>query len=168
MVDKKSIVSYGSQEEEDLRNEMVDLFNRCPIPPDQVLSNLALFLNSKNLSRILFMDYVYKKSIDVPGVVFEFGTRWGQNVALFAALRGIYEPFNRHKKIVAFDTFEGFPSVDEKDGNSSMMEPGMLTLTENYEEYLEEVLSNIEKDNPLSHLKKFELRKGDPVAQIDS
>jgi len=168
MVDKKSIVSYGSEEEQGLRNEMVDLLKRCPIPSEQVLSNLGLFLNSKNLSRILFMDYVYRKSIEVPGVVFEFGTRWGQNVALFSALRGIYEPFNRHKKIVAFDTFEGFPSVDEKDGDSPMMSPGMLTLTEGYENYLEEVVSNIERDNPLSHLKKFELRKGDATEQIDS
>jgi len=168
MVDKKSIVSYGSEEEQGLRNEMVDLLKRCPIPSEQVLSNLGLFLNSKNLSRILFMDYVYRKSIEVPGVVFEFGTRWGQNVALFSALRGIYEPFNRHKKIVAFDTFEGFPSVDEKDGDSPMMSPVMLTLTEGYENYLEEVVSNIERDNPLSHLKKFELRKGDATEQIDS
>ena len=80
----------------------------------------------------------------------------------------MYEPFNRHRKIVAFDTFEGFPSIHEKDGNSSMMKPGMLTLTEEYEKFLEKVLLNIERDNPLGHINKFELRKGDATEQIVS
>ena len=38
----------------------------------------------------------------------EFGTRWGQNIATFAALRGIYEPFHRHRKILAFDIVDRF------------------------------------------------------------
>jgi len=168
MEDKKTIITYDNQEERSLRNNMVKLLGESPIPKDQLLSNLGLFLNSKNLSRILFMNYVYQKVVDVPGVVFEFGTRWGQNVALFSALRGIYEPFNRHRKIVAFDTFEGFPSIHEKDGSSPMMQPGMLTLTEEYEKYLEKVLLNIEQDNPLGHINKFELRKGDGTEQIIS
>ena len=114
MTDKKAIITYNDEKEENARNELYKLLESCPIPEEQVLSNLGLFLNSKNLSRILFMNYIYQKIVDVQGVVFEFGTRWGQNVALFAALRGIYEPFNRHRKIVAFDTFEGFPSIHEK------------------------------------------------------
>ena len=150
MTDKKAIITYDDQKERDARNELYELLKECPIPEDQVLSNLGLFLNSKNLSRILFMNYIYQKIVDVQGVVFEFGTRWGQNVALFAALRGIYEPFNRHRKIVAFDTFEGFPSIHEKDGDSPMMVEGMLNLTENYDQYLSSVVSTIEKDNPLS------------------
>tara|TARA_R110000823_G_scaffold315646_1_gene448866 strand:- start:3330 stop:4085 length:756 start_codon:yes stop_codon:yes gene_type:complete len=168
MTDKKEIITYDDQKEKDARNELYELLKECPIPEDQVLSNLGLFLNSKNLSRILFMNYIYQKIVDVQGVVFEFGTRWGQNVALFAALRGIYEPFNRHRKIVAFDTFEGFPSIHEKDGDSSMMVEGMLSLTENYDQYLSSVVSTIEKDNPLSHIQKFELRKGDGIVEIDS
>ena len=168
MTDKKAIITYDDQKERDARNELYELLKECPIPEDQVLSNLGLFLNSKNLSRILFMNYIYQKIVDVQGVVFEFGTRWGQNDALFAALRGIYEPFNRHRKIVAFDTFEGFPSIHEKDGDSPMMVEGMLNLTENYDQYLSSVVSTIEKDNPLSHIQKFELRKGDGIVEIDS
>ena len=74
------------------------------------------------------MHHLFRQIIDVQGVVMEFGTRWGQNMALFEALRGIYDPFNRHRKLIAFDTFEGFPSLDEKDGNSEMMEIGQLAL----------------------------------------
>tara|TARA_R110000751_G_scaffold61757_2_gene128013 strand:+ start:981 stop:1748 length:768 start_codon:yes stop_codon:yes gene_type:complete len=165
---KQSIITYDNKGEQALRKEMHDLLERCPIPQDQILSNLGLFLNSKNLSRILFMNHIYQKTLNVPGVVFEFGTRWGQNVALFTALRGIYEPFNRHRKIVAFDTFEGFPSIHPKDGLSPMMEQGMLSLTDGYENYLKEVVGNIEQDNPLSHINKFDVRKGNGPDQLSS
>ena len=100
------------------------------------------------------------------GVVMEFGTRWGPNLGQFAALRGIYEPFNRHRKIIGFDTFAGFPKIDSKDGSSDMMEVGHLTVPENYKNYLEKTLEFQEKDNPLSHIKKFELCEGDATKTL--
>ena len=87
-------------------------------------------------------------------------------MGLFAALRGMYEPFNRHKKLVAFDTFKGFPEITSEDGTSPMMVEGELALTENYDQYLSKVIQNIENDNPLSHIKKFELVKGDATKTI--
>ena len=163
---KIAIKEYSSSYEKTSRNKMHDLLKDCPISDDQLLSNLGLFLESKNLSRILFMDFLFRQIIDVQGVIMEFGTRWGQNMALFEALRGIYEPFNRHRKLIAFDTFEGFPSLHNKDGGSEMMQVGQLALSENYEEYLETVLRAHETLNPLSHIKKFELRKGDATVEV--
>ncbi|MHB8164932.1 MAG: hypothetical protein ACYDDV_11450 [Methanoregula sp.] len=164
--EKQEIKSYASSNESKHRSDMISHLHSCPIPDDQVLSNIGLFIESKNLSRILFMDFLYRQIIDVPGVVMEFGTRWGQNVALFAALRGIYDPFNRHRKIIAFDTFTGFPSLDIKDGNSEMMKVGQLAVSEGYEKYLSNILETHEKLNPLSHIKKYELRAGDATVEI--
>jgi hypothetical protein len=164
--DPAKIKTYESELEKGTRSEFVRHFRRCPIPDNQVLSNLGLFLSSKSLSRILFMDHLYRQIIDVQGSVFEFGTRWGQNIALFAALRGIYEPFNRHRRIVAFDTFEGFPGIDSKDGSSDMMKRGELAVTENYQQYLERVMELQEQDNPLAHIRKFSLRKGDATVEF--
>jgi hypothetical protein len=158
---------YASSEERQIRKKMVRLLKTTPIPEDQLLSNLGLFLNSKDLSRILFMDHLYRLAVEVPGVVIEFGVRWGQNSALFAALRGIYEPFNRHRKIIGFDTFEGFPSIAPQDGDSDMIYSGNLSVTSGYKIYLEEILRCQEQDNPLGHITKFELRKGDACQEIE-
>ena len=84
----------------------------------------------------------------------------------FSSLRGIYEPFNRHRKIIGFDTFKGFPSIDKKDGNSDLMKKGQLSLTKDYDKYLEKVLTSLEKDNPLNHIKKFELCKGNAPKEL--
>lgn len=161
------IKTYDSAQEKLTKQQFVEHLKKCPVPDAQLLSNLGLFLNSKNLSRILFMNHLYKKIIDVQGIIIEFGTRWGQNLALFSALRGIYESFNRHRKIVGFDTFVGFPDISKKDGASDLMQAGNLSVTENYVEYLTKILECQEQDNPLSHIKKFELRPGDAVVEIE-
>jgi len=167
MKDKNGVKEYSSSHEEEARNNFVNVFKECPIPEDQILSNLGLFLSSKNLSRILFLDHLYKQVIDTQGVVFDLGTRWGQNMSVFTALRGIYEPFNRHRKIVGFDTFSGFPEVTREDGNSDLMSTGNVSVTDDYDEYLKDVINCQEKDNPLSHIKKNDVIKGDAVDSVE-
>jgi hypothetical protein len=162
-----SIKTFSSSEEKTIRENFVKVFKKCPIPDNEVLSNLGLFLNSKNLSRVLFMDHLYRQILDVHGGIMEFGTRWGQNIALFSSFRGIYEPFNRNRKIVGFDTFEGFLEPSEKDGKSDMMKAGKYAVTENYTQYLTEIMDYHEKENPISHIKKYEIRKGNVVVEIE-
>ena len=139
MKDKRQIKEYSSSQERETKEELLNLLENSPIPRDQLLSNIALYINSKNLSRILFYDHLYKKIINVPGVIMEFGTRWGQNLSLFSSLRGIYEPFHRHRKIIGFDTFTGFPNISKKDGKSDLMKKGQLDLTKNYENHVRKI-----------------------------
>jgi len=159
---------YRSEKEDRIRKEFVNVFKNCPIPDEDILQNLGLFISSKNLSRMLFMDHIYKLQLDVHGVVMEFGTRFGQNLALFSALRGIYEPFNRIRKIIGFDTFEGFPSLNKDADNlsTSIMREGGLSCPPAYEKYLESIMEYQENDNPLSHIKKFEIVKGDSTVTL--
>ena len=166
MTNKTDSVEYSSLEEKTSRNKLLELFYNSPIPENQVLPNLGLFLDSKNLSRLLFLDYIYKFILPVQGVVIDFGTRWGQNLSIFESLRGIYEPFNRHRKLIGFDTFTGFPSLTNKDGCSSLMQVGQLTTTGDYSEYLLQLLSCKEQLNPLAHIKKFNIRVGDANVEI--
>lgn len=161
----KAIVLSSSQEK-DVNQEFVDLFKAQPLPDDEIMSNLGLFLSSKSLSRILFFSEIYKKIIHNHGIITEFGVRWGQTLSLMAALRGIFEPFNRHRKIVGFDTFAGFEGVCQKDGNINNCQDGAYSVTADYDAYLENIMRIQESLNPVSHLKKFELVKGDAVKTI--
>ena len=163
---KIDIKDYASVFEEKGREGLLELLKTNPIPDEQLLSNIQLFIDSKNLSRILFMNELYKMAIDVQGVIMEFGTRWGPNAAQFAALRGIYEPYNRHKKIIAFDTFKGFPSVEKEDGSSDLMIPGQLELPDKYEVFLDKVMQLQESVNPLNHIQKYEVIKGDAILKL--
>lgn len=148
----------SSQKELSNRQKFQELYENCPIPVDEQLYNMGLFISRQNMMRILFIHELYQKILPVHGVVMEFGVRWGGNMALYESFRGIYEGYNYNRKIIGFDTFASFPSLDEKDGNHSLDE---MKLTENYEEYLEQILHYHETESPISQIKKYELVKGD-------
>ena len=162
------IKSHHAADEESQRERFFKTFRECPIPDNEFLSNLGLFIRRQDLSRLLFMHDLYKRIVDVQGIVVEFGVRWGRNLALFESFRGMYEPFNHRRKIVGFDTFEGFPSVHAKDGKSDIVRTGSYATTEHYEEYLAKVLDYHEKESPLSHIKKYQVVKGDAGENIKS
>jgi hypothetical protein len=117
------------------------------------------------LSRVLYYNDLYQKIVDVPGVICEFGVQYGATLARLINLRGIYEPYNHSRKIFGFDTFDGFSQVDAKDGPNSKI--GDYAVPKNYEETLEEILGIHESLSPISHIKKFELIKGDASKTID-
>ena len=56
-------ISNASSQEENTRHNFYEIFTRCPIPQDELLGNLGLFLNRQTLSRILFMQELYQRII---------------------------------------------------------------------------------------------------------
>jgi hypothetical protein len=144
----------------------VNLLKNSPIPDDQLLANLAIYLSRPLFTRIMFMHELYKKIINVHGDIMEFGVRWGQNMSLFHVFKGIYEPYNFHRKIIGFDTFEGFPSIHKNDGDAAEVHIGSMSVSDQYEEYLEQILDFHVDVNPLSHLHQYKLIKGDATKTI--
>jgi predicted O-methyltransferase YrrM len=133
---------------------------------DEVWSRHSLVtMNVRVLSRLLYLNNLYQKILDTPGVICEFGVHWGATLAQLINLRSIYEPFNHSRMIYGFDTFAGFPSVHELDGKE--VRSGDLYTMEGYEATLEQTLEHLEKFPPLSHIKKFALIKGDASQTID-
>jgi len=124
-----------------------------------------LTLSRLKVSRILYWAKLYQEILYVPGVICEFGARYGETLSQLASLRGIFEPYNHTRKLIGFDTFEGFPSVDAKDGGHSLVgdySSGRVNL-----DTLEAILLAHEKLSPLAHIKKFELVKGDVSKTIN-
>ena len=164
--EKHDAIVLSSSDEKEILKSFIQHFKNAPLPDDEMLSNLGLFLSSKNLSRILFFYEIYKKIIHSHGIIAEFGVRWGQTLSIMSVLRGIFEPFNRHRKIVGFDTFEGFKGMSEKDGKGCQCGNGSFSVSQGYENYLENILDMQEKLNPMAHIKRYELVKGDAVETV--
>jgi hypothetical protein len=157
---------FRSADEEESSLELERLLKNCPIPSDQLISNFGLFLHPRDIARILFFNHIYSLIVEVPGIIMDFGTRWGTNMALFSSLRNIYDPINKQRLIVGFDTFEGFPSISPEDGNSSIMEIGRVSVPLGYDQYLKNILDLHNKIEPLGHLKKYEICIGDASEEI--
>lgn len=156
-------LNRSSEDERQTRDLLWELFQRCPLPDDELLANLGIFIARPALSRIFMMSELYRKILNVHGVVMEFGCRWGQNLALFHSFRGMWEPYNYNRKIIGFDTFAGLPesSISAEDGKSETVRAGSYGVTGGYEQYLDRILDLHEKISPTAHLKKHEIIKGD-------
>lgn len=154
-------MSNASEQELSRRQTFSELLHASPLPAAELQNNLGLYLKRQSLSRILFMHELYQKIVPVHGVIMDFGTRWGQNLALFSSFRGMYEPYNYNRKLVGFDTFSGFPSHAPQDGSDAAIQPGAYGVTPGYEQHLAQLLAAHEAESPLDHIVKHELVKGD-------
>lgn len=129
-------------------------------------SHHNVLLRRQSLSRLFYYRDLYEQIIDVPGVICEFGVQWGATLATLINLRGMYEPYNHSRHIYGFDTFEGFATVVDKDGEGHAV--GDFATKKNYEETLEEVLAIHEEYNPVAHIRKFHLVKGDASKTVNT
>lgn len=151
--------TYGNSSAETSVELISKLVKNSSIPDNELSRNLGLFLSPASLGRVLFMDHLFKKIIKVQGVVAEFGCRYGQNTNLFNNLREIYEPFNRLRKIYAFDTFEGFPIVDDEDGKK--VDKGDYSVPKNCFDELKQTQEAMRGFSSMQHISLSEIIVGD-------
>lgn len=159
--EQKRSVFFPSEREQSTRAQLADLYQQCPIPPENMLDHLELFMRPQRISEILSLDALYRRVLNVHGIVIEFGVRWGRHLPVFMALRTRYEPHNLYRKIVGIDTFAGFGAPSPEDGTSPRIHAGAMSVPQGYERYLEQVLTLHEQETPGFHIRRFDLVKGD-------
>lgn len=146
------------------RDRLREMMAGSPLPPDEVMFNLGLYTRSSLLVKFLVLSDVYKRILHLPGALLEFGTWRGQNLVLMENLRAIYEPFNKQRAIIGFDTFSGYPEEAGMAAKSTETHSGYNTGG-GYPDYLRELLKTHEAMNAFGHIENpHELVAGD-VAQ---
>lgn len=150
--------------EREAKIDMAHRLRQSPLPETEILDNACLYLPRQTLARLFFIQHIYKQILNVHGSIFEFGVRWGQNMALFSNLRATYEPYNYNRQVIGFDTFEGFPNVTPEDGGA--VQDGDYGVTEGWETDLTAILEFHERNAPIPHKRKFELVKGNASTGI--
>ncbi len=148
------------------REELYKLFAQRPLPDDQLLTCLVLHMRSSALAKVLFINELYELIQNIPGVIMEFGTWWGQNLVLFENLRAIYEPFNQNRRIIGFDSFRGYVNVSSRDKLSDTIKMGGYTVSKNYKKYIEQLIDFHERNNVLGNIKKHEVVEGDVTVTV--
>lgn len=158
--------SLASVKEQENRDQLFRLYQENPIPSEEVVGNTGLFLKRQELTKMLFFNELYQQVSRLHGVIMEFGCRWGQNLVTLNNLRGIHEPYNYNRKIIGFDTFEGFKNTSGKDGKHEIIGEGNFSVTGDYQEYLEQVLQAHENECPLHHIPKNMILRGDATQSL--
>ena len=143
-----------------------DLYRNSPIPSEEFIDQFALYATPASLRRFIHFDRLYQKILDLPGVIMVFGVRWGRDLSTLHCLHQIYEPMNHTRRMLGFDTFNGFPSVTALDGGTAVTQVGAYGVTDAYDEHLAQVLAVKMRLGTYAHMDRFELLKGDATEQL--
>lgn len=160
---ESAVVSYSDSESILARKEIFRLMNTYQATEDEKERSLGLFLRGSLLARILAITDIYKKIVDIPGAIFDVGTWRGQTAVVCENLRAIYEPLHFNRRIVCFDTFEGYQGFSEMDRATALHKDGTYGVGgDDYAELLRHLLVQHEKCNAMGHNNgKHKVIKGD-------
>jgi hypothetical protein len=141
-------------------------FDKNPDPWEKKMEAFPKYVRRQNLTRFLAQYEIFKRILPVKGSIVECGVFRGGGLMAWAKMSAILEPVNLTRRIYGFDTFEGFPSVSEKDiqGLGRVVRTGDL-YANSYDELIE--LTEIyDSDRFLGHVDKIHLIKGDAAKSI--
>lgn len=161
------IVERASPTQSSNRQILEELFKESPLPTNELLVNLHMYLRSSVVAKILYVNELYELIVRVPGVIMEFGVWWGANLALMESLRAVYEPYNYARKTIGFDTFSGYNSPSGEDGSYEGVAEGSYAVASDYRLYLEKLLQYHEDENTMAHIKKVDLVEGDAPVMLE-
>ena len=156
-----------TENELSLFSEYATYFDKSPLPTEMKLQGFAKYVRRQDISRFLAKNELFKAQIDAPGVIIECGTYIGQGLMTFSQLSSIYEPYNHTRKIIGFDTFRGFPSVNKKDLNKEYKwSEGDLYTIDNIEDEIKKAIELHDSNRPIKHIEKTQLIPGDATKTI--
>lgn len=163
--DIKLTGGFRTKAEQEVGKKIEESFLRCPDSVETKLENFTKYMRRQNLTRLLALYEIFKQILDVKGSIIECGVYRGFGLMAWAQLSAILEPVNLTRRIYGFDTFEGFPTVHEKDqGKFSRINVGAL-CSDSYDE-LVELIKIYDSNRFLGHVEKVQLIKGDAVKTI--
>jgi len=140
------------------------IFSKSKCPLDKKLHNFTKYVRRQSLARFMVQYELFKRQINVKGSIVECGVHNGGGAMAWAKISTTLEPYNYHRMIYAFDTFEGFPEISEMDKTEYNPNAGIGSFAENeyniYEE-LQEVIKEYDENRFINHKPKIELVKGD-------
>jgi hypothetical protein len=136
------------------------IFDRCPDSTQIKLENFTKYVRRQHLKRFLAMYEIFKLAVQVKGSIVECGVFRGFGLMGWAKLSAILEPENLTRRIYGFDTFEGFPSIDNKDQSAFTDSRQGDLCARSYDE-LAALIREYDRDRFLGHIPKVELIRGD-------
>ena len=158
--------------DDDYRNEIGSYFDQSSGTTLDKLQHFARFVPRQSLALFLAKNELFKKIVDVYGSIVECGVFFGGGVFTWSQLSAIYEPVNHNRKIIGFDTFNGFPQISNKDFLSVKTSDIDHKTQGGYcfdgLQEIEDGVRLFDINRSLGHIHKVELIKGDASQTIKS
>lgn len=148
---------------------MSHLFERYGAPIDTRLDNFEKYIRRQSMSRFLARYELFKMQMNTKGCIVECGVHHGGGLMAWAKLSSALEPYALDRRVFGFDTFEGFPSVSEKDvGNVDNARTAVGGLATGYDVFAElnELVADYDENRFLNQFQKVFMVRGDATQTI--
>lgn len=147
-------------------SKLQEVFERCPDPWEKKMENFPKYVKRQNLTRLFAQYEIFKRILEVKGSIVECGVLRGGGLMSWAQMSAILEPVNLTRRIYGFDSFEGFPSISEKDRAPLSQHVKAGDLYANSHDELKTLVEIYDSYRFLGHVDKVHLIKGDAVKAI--
>jgi len=144
-------------------NEISNILEISNTKIKNVIQSPMLYSSRQTFTKILTRIKLFEKILDVQGSIVECGVYKADSLMTFFHLSNIYEPFSFTRKIIGFDTFDGFPHVSEEDNTTYAK---VSHLNDVNFDLIKSVVESQEKNKALPNISKIELIKGDASKTI--
>ncbi len=143
----------------DFYKRLEDYFKNSEGTYVKKLKNFPKYVPRQDLTRFLVRYELFKKIHHLAGSIIECGVLHGAGLMTFAHLSSIFEHLNYQRKIIGFDTFEGFPSNPSEFDDKEYGKKGYLNAN-SYDD-IKKSIELYDLNRFLNHEPKVELVKGD-------
>ncbi len=148
--------------------DTVKVITEGGIGQEDVIENFMLFLRRVNFGKFLSHVQIFNEVMDVPGHIVECGVFKGMSLLTFVKLIEVLCPADSLKRVIGFDTFEGFVNLAEKDGLPNEKR-GKVVGGWNSSDFLptlQKLVEITQRDSMVPRVKRVELVKGDASVSI--
>jgi len=165
MSTKKDNLSLNMNLRTDIELSRIDhlekILEKSSLSHVEHIGSFPLYASRQDIASFLVKYELFKKIKNIHGSIIECGVANGSGLMSFAHFSSIFEPVNYTRKIIGFDTFEGFPSLSSKDKEGK--DPRAKVGGMRFDSYDELIACRELYDNNrfVSHINKIELVKGD-------
>jgi hypothetical protein len=143
-----------------------DFYNSSKSPIFNKFENFTKYTRRQVVSRFVALYEIFKLQLNIKGSIVDCGVNQGMSLMAFAQLSAILEPYNYHRKVIGFDTFDGFPNLSKKDKKNAISKKSAFKPNYNSYEDLKESIRIFDKNRFLNNKQKVEIVKGDAVKTI--
>lgn len=119
------------------------------------------YVPRESITRFLGRYELFKLILPVPGSIIEAGVYAGGGLFTFAQLSAIFEPVHYARKVIGFDSFEGFPRLSDKDAENQSVQSRAGGFSYSDIEFLQQAVTRFDGNRFIAHIPKIELVKGD-------
>lgn len=149
---------------------MTNIFEKYAYDTETKLRNFEKYVDRQSLARFLARYELFRRIIGIKGSIVECGVHYGGGLLAWGKLSSALEPYALHRKVIGFDTFEGFPGVSDKDTQGSLdneqLRPGGLSFAEPIYDEIMECIEHYNENRFLNQFPKFDVVRGDATKTI--